>query len=290
MPAQIIDGREQSKKVLAKCARSVAQLRAKYNSVPCLTAVLVGDDPASHTYVRNKARVCKDLGMLSQIQRLPASTKQAELLLLIKQLNADETVHGILVQLPLPSHINSEEIVTAIDPAKDVDGLHPVNTLKLYAGARDGFAPCTPQGCLILLQTVHPQLSGLHVAIIGRSNLVGKPLAHLLSQQNCSVTVLHSRSKDPSKIASGADILISAVGRPRLVQADWIKPGATVIDVGINRVLNQDGNYALCGDVDFASAVHQAGAITPVPGGVGPMTIACLMQNCIQAFIRQQTR
>lgn len=286
MPAQIIDGRAQANKLLARCKHSVAQLQAQHDRVPCLTAVLVGDDPASHTYVRNKARVCKDVGMVSQIQHLPASTRQDELIGLIKQLNADDAVHGILVQLPLPSHIKADAILAAIQPAKDVDGLHPANTLKLYAGARDGFVPCTPQGCLILLLTVHPRLNGLHAVIIGRSHLVGKPLAHLLLQQDCSVTVLHSHSRHPNKIAAGADILISAVGQPQLVQADWIKSGATVIDVGINRRPN--GKPGLCGDVAFEAGVQQAGAITPVPGGVGPMTIACLMQNCIQAFIRQQ--
>lgn len=252
--------------------------------------VLVGEDPASQVYVRNKGKQTVEAGMLSQEHKLDDSVTEEDLLDLVQQLNADPTVHGILVQLPLPDHIDEQRVLQAIDPAKDVDGFHPVNVGGLATGDPAALAPCTPVGCLIMLrEQFDGNLSGQNALVIGRSNIVGKPMARLLLKESCTVTIAHSRTRDLPAVCREADIVIAAVGRPEIVRGDWIKPGATVIDVGINRIPKDDGQATrLVGDVAFAEAVEVAGAITPVPGGVGPMTIACLLRNTVVAACRQQ--
>jgi methylenetetrahydrofolate dehydrogenase (NADP+)/methenyltetrahydrofolate cyclohydrolase len=280
--ATIIDGKAVAAQVRREVAAKVAERISRGRAAPGLAVVLVGDDPASDVYVRNKARSTVEVGMLSFEHRLPASTTEAELLALVGELNRRADVNGILVQFPLPRHIDSVKVIEAIDPAKDVDGLHPVNAGLLASGAK-ALAPCTPTGCLILAQSIRPDLTGLEAVVIGRSNLVGRPVAQLLLGANCTVTIAHSKTRDLPAVARRADILIAAVGRIEMVRGDWVKPGATVIDVGINRVTGPDGKARLVGDVAFEEARAVAGAITPVPGGVGPMTIACLLQNTLQA-------
>ncbi len=280
--ADIIDGKAFAETLRASIAQEVARLPFK----PGLAVVLVGDDPASKVYVANKARQTVEAGMASFEHRLPADTRQEDLLALVRALNADDVVHGILVQLPLPKHLDSDAIIAAISPAKDVDGLTIANA-GLLASGLPGLVPCTPLGCLLLLQDRLGDLTGLNAVVIGRSNLVGKPIAQLLLQQNCTVTIAHSRSRDLPGLCAQADILVAAVGRPEMVKAAWIKPGATVIDVGINRVPGlAPGKTRLVGDVAFAEAAEVAGLITPVPGGVGPMTIACLLRNTLTAAQR----
>lgn len=282
MTAAIIDGKAHAAALRGRVADAVAAFRQRAGRAPGLAVVLVGEDPASAVYVRNKGKATREAGMESFEHRLPADADAATLLALVAQLNADPAVDGILVQLPLPAHIDAEAVLLAIDPDKDVDGFHPVNAGRLAIGA-EGFVPCTPLGCLMLLKDLHPQLSGLEAVVIGRSNIVGKPMAQLLLQQSCTVTVVHSRTRDVAAHTRRADILVAAVGIPRFVQGDWIKPGATVIDVGINRT-----DAGLVGDVDFAAARDVAGAITPVPGGVGPMTIACLIRNTYVSACRRE--
>jgi methylenetetrahydrofolate dehydrogenase (NADP+)/methenyltetrahydrofolate cyclohydrolase len=279
MTARIIDGKAAAAELRAEIGREVAALKAAGKPAPGLHVVLVGEDPASKVYVASKEKLAAEIGMNSVAHRLPAETSEAALLAKIAELNADDDVDGILVQLPLPKHIDTGRIIDAIDPAKDVDGLHPINA-GLLAGGKNGLVPCTPLGCMLLLKQVLPSLSGLEAVVIGRSELVGRPVAQLLLQADCTVTIAHSRTRDLSAVVKRADIVVAAVGRPRMVKGDWIKPGATVIDVGINRM--PDGKLA--GDVDYAEAFEVAGAITPVPGGVGPMTIACLLRNTLTAY------
>lgn len=279
MTAKIIDGKAIAQEIRADLAKHVAQLTAQGNT-PGLTVVLVGDNPASKVYVRSKQRACEEAGINSTVHRLAEETTQEELLDLITQLNADSTVHGILVQLPLPGHLNEEEVINAILPEKDVDGFHPINVGKLQIGA-GGFVPCTPTGILELVKRTEVPIAGQNVVVLGRSNIVGKPVATLFLQENATVTICHSRTKDVAAEARRADILIAAVGRPKLVKRDWVKPGAVVIDVGINRV-----NGKIVGDVDFEEVKEVAGAITPVPGGVGPMTIAMLLKATVEAAAR----
>ncbi|MBK0127810.1 bifunctional methylenetetrahydrofolate dehydrogenase/methenyltetrahydrofolate cyclohydrolase FolD [Pantoea sp. S61] len=276
-----IDGKKSAAKLLENTAREVSQLK-KQGINPCLAVVLVGDDAASQVYVRNKLRTAEQVGIKSIELRFDAQLTEARLLASIAELNNDPTVHGILVQLPLPPQINEAAIVRAISPVKDVDGFHPQNAGGLVQGHRV-ITPCTPLGCLLLLQEYGGDLSGKHAVVIGRSNIVGKPMASLLLHAHCSVTTLHSRSRDAAQLARQADILIAAVGQPQMIDASWVKPGALVIDVGINRVTRADGSSRLVGDVDYDSVSLVAKAITPVPGGVGPMTIACLMQNTVLA-------
>ncbi|WP_332695430.1 bifunctional methylenetetrahydrofolate dehydrogenase/methenyltetrahydrofolate cyclohydrolase FolD [Bosea sp. (in: a-proteobacteria)] len=277
--ARIIDGKAAAAELRAGIGREVAAIKAARGLVPGLHVVLVGDDPASRVYVASKEKLAAEIGMNSVAHRLPAQTSEADLLAKIAALNADDAVDGILVQLPLPKHIDTGRIIDAIDPAKDVDGLHPINAGRL-AGGKDGLVPCTPLGCMLLLRGALPSLSGLEAVVIGRSELVGRPVAQLLLQADCTVTIAHSRTRDLAEVVRRADIVVAAVGRPRMIKGSWLKPGATVIDVGINRM--PDGKLA--GDVDFQEAVTVAGAITPVPGGVGPMTIACLLRNTLTAF------
>ncbi|OIN07616.1 bifunctional methylenetetrahydrofolate dehydrogenase/methenyltetrahydrofolate cyclohydrolase FolD [Oceanisphaera psychrotolerans] len=281
----IINGKQLSAEVLQQVAADVAALKAELGVTLGLAVVLVGDDPASQVYVRNKVRQAGEAGIRSIEHRLPADTSQATLNALVDSLNHDPKVHGILVQLPLPDHLDEDDIIAAINPDKDVDGFHPLNVGAL-AAAQPGLVPCTPLGCMIMLQQAHGNLSGKHAVVIGRSNIVGKPMAALLLQASCTVTIAHSRTRDIAAVCRDADILVAAVGRPELVKADWIKPGATVIDVGINAI-ERDGKRKLVGDVDFVDVAPVAGAITPVPGGVGPMTIACLMKNTVTAARKQ---
>lgn len=276
--AEIIDGKSFAAKLRATIAADVAALSFK----PGLAVVLVGEDPASRVYVTNKARQTQEVGMASFKYELPADTTQADLLALVQKLNAESAVHGILVQLPLPGHLNADQIIAAISPEKDVDGLTVANAGRLALGLK-GLVPCTPLGCLLLLADTIPDMTGLHAVVIGRSNLVGKPVAQLLLQKNCTVTIAHSRTKKLSELCRTADILVAAVGRAEMIKGDWVKPGAVVIDVGINRVTTAEGKSKLVGDVEFASAQAQAAFITPVPGGVGPMTIACLLRNTLTA-------
>jgi methylenetetrahydrofolate dehydrogenase (NADP+) / methenyltetrahydrofolate cyclohydrolase len=278
--ALIIDGKAVATELRAGIAKAVATLKREHGLTPGLAVVLVGEDPASQVYVQNKAKQTAETGMASFEHKLPATTSEVALLDLVAKLNADISVHGILVQLPLPKHIDSQKVLTAIDPAKDVDGFHPINAGKLATG-EPGLVPCTPLGCVILAKHAKSDLSGLEAVIVGRSNIVGKPVAQLLLAENCTVTIAHSRSRDLAGICRRADLLVAAVGRPEMVKGDWIKPGAIVIDVGINRLEGPNGR--LVGDVDYAGAAPLAGAITPVPGGVGPMTIACLLRNTLQA-------
>ncbi|MBM3565249.1 MAG: bifunctional methylenetetrahydrofolate dehydrogenase/methenyltetrahydrofolate cyclohydrolase FolD [Alphaproteobacteria bacterium] len=284
--ARLIDGKAFAEGLCARTAKKVAALVARKGVRPGLAVVLVGEDPASQVYVRNKGKQTVEAGMDSFEHRLPAETKQDELLALVERLNRDEGVHGILVQLPLPKHIDADTVLLAIDPAKDVDGFHVVNVGRLSTGAGEALVPCTPLGCLMLLKDTLGDLAGKRAVIVGRSNIVGKPMAQLLIAESCTVTVAHSKTRDLPEECRRADILVAAVGRPRMIKGDWIKPGATVIDVGINRI-EEGGKQKLVGDVDFDQAVKVAGAITPVPGGVGPMTIACLLANTLTAACRK---
>ena len=284
MGARIIDGKGFAAGVRGRVAEAVASLKSRHGITPGLAVVLVGEDPASQVYVRNKGIQTREAGMVSYEHKLPVETLQDELLALIDRLNTDPNVHGILVQLPLPDHMDAAAVINAIDPKKDVDGFHVINVGLLGTGQK-AMVPCTPLGCLMLLRDLHGDLTGLNAVVVGRSNIVGKPMAQLLLNASCTVTVAHSRTKDIEELCRSADILVAAVGRPRMIHGDWIKPGATVIDVGINRI-EEDGRSRLVGDVDFDSAVQVAGAITPVPGGVGPMTIACLLANTLTACCR----
>ncbi len=280
--AQILDGKALSARILSRIAE-VAPALAQQGLVPGLAVVLVGNDPASEVYVRNKIKQTEGCGLRSIEHRLESAVSEAELLALVQQLNADPAVHGILVQLPLPKHINADLVLEAIDPAKDVDGFHPVNVGRLATG-QDSLVPCTPQGCMLLLKEARKDISGLNAVVIGRSNIVGKPVALLLLAAGATVTIAHSRTQNLADVCRQADILVVAVGKPELVSGDWIQQGATVIDVGINRITDTaTGKNRLVGDVNYAQAAEVAGAITPVPGGVGPMTIACLLANTIKA-------
>jgi methylenetetrahydrofolate dehydrogenase (NADP+)/methenyltetrahydrofolate cyclohydrolase len=284
MTATLIDGRAAAERLRARVGARTAQLAAQ-GIVPGLAVVLVGDDPASQVYVASKTKQAAAAGINHFDHRLPASTTTEALIDLVQQLNARADVHGILVQLPLPKHIDTDRVLAAIDPAKDVDGFHAVNAGRLALG-QEATIPCTPLGCLILLRQVHATLAGQRALVIGRSNIVGKPMAQLLLQNDCTVTIAHSRTRDLPALCGEADIVVAAIGRPRAIAGDWLRQGATVIDVGINRIDAGDGKTKLVGDVDFESALHRAGAITPVPGGVGPMTIACLLLNTLNAAIR----
>ena len=277
-----IDGKAFATELRGRVATAVSRLRSSHGLIPGLAVVLVGEDPASEVYVRNKGKQTVEVGMASFEHRLSDQATERELLVLIDQLNSDPTVHGILVQLPLPAQVNTHAVINAIDPDKDVDGFHLINVGRLTTG-ESGLVPCTPLGCMMLLRAYAGDLSGQNAVIVGRSNIVGKPMAALLLAAHCTVTVAHSRTKDLTDVCRQADILIAAVGRAEMIQGDWIKPGATVIDVGINRIDGENGKKRLVGDVEFASASAVAGAITPVPGGVGPMTIACLLRNTVQA-------
>ncbi len=288
--AALIDGKAHAARLREKVAGEVARLKADHGLTPALAVVLVGEDPASQVYVGAKGRQTTEAGMESIEHRLPASASQDELLDLIATLNADPAVHGILVQLPLPEQIDEGAVIDAIEPAKDVDGFHPVNVGRLWSGDPRALVPCTPFGCLLMLRETLGDMTGKRAVVLGRSNIVGKPMAALLIGESCTVTVAHSRTVDLAERCREADILVAAVGRPRMVPGDWIKPGATVIDVGINRIDAPEkgpGKTRLVGDVDFDSAIKAAGAITPVPGGVGPMTIACLLRNTVVAACRQ---
>ena len=283
--ARIIDGKKCAKGVREKVKGAVKGLKERSGLTPGLAVVLVGADPASDIYVSNKVKQTIGVGMNSFEHRLPQKTSEAALLSLIEQLNSDASVHGILVQLPLPGHIDEAKVIAAIDPLKDVDGFHPINAGRLSTG-QPALVPCTPVGCVILAKKVTPDLTGLEAVVIGRSNIVGKPVAQLLLQENCTVTVAHSRTKNLADVVRRADLLVAAVGQQELVRGDWIKPGATVIDVGIQRIDLGEGKTKLVGDIAFDEAVKVAGAITPVPGGVGPMTIACLLRNTVVAACR----
>lgn len=290
MSATRIDGKAFAGTVREKVAAHVVKLKADHDITPGLAVVLVGEDPASQVYVRSKGKQTVEVGMKSVEHKLDADTSEADLLALIEELNADPTIHGILVQLPLPGHLNEDLVINSIDPAKDVDGFH-ISNVGLLGTGQKSMVPCTPLGCLMMLRDHHGSLSGLDAVVVGRSNIVGKPMAQLLLGDSCTVTIAHSRTKDLPDVVRRADIVVAAVGRPEMVPGDWIKPGATVIDVGINRIdagVKEDGSpkTRLVGDVDFASASEVAGAITPVPGGVGPMTIACLLANTLTACCR----
>ena len=291
--AELIDGKAMAASIRERLAGHVSALNHNSGIVPGLAVVLVGDDPASEVYVRSKGKQTVEAGMRSFEHRLAADTAEADLLALVERLNADADVHGILVQLPLPKHIDEATVLAAIDPAKDVDGFHVVNAGLLMTGGKP-IVPCTPLGCLIMLRERHGDLTGMNAVVVGRSNIVGKPMAQLLLRESCTVTIAHSRTREIEQVCRRADILVAAVGRPKMIGGDWIKPGATVIDVGINRIpapekgLKEDGTpkTRLVGDVDFDAAKEIAGAITPVPGGVGPMTIACLLVNAFTACCR----
>ena len=276
-----IDGKAFAAKLRSEVADKVAKLKSQHNIVPGLAVVLVGEDPASQVYVRNKGKQTVEVGMQSFEHKLPDTTSQKELMQLIDQLNADDSVHGILVQLPLPDQIEEEAVINHINPDKDVDGFHLNNVGRLAIG-EPGIVPCTPLGCIMMIKDALGDLSGMHAVVVGRSNIVGKPMASLLLQENCTVEITHSRTKNLEEECRRADILVAAVGRPEMVKGDWVKPGAAVIDVGINRIDAEDGKTRLVGDVEFSSAAKVAGKITPVPGGVGPMTIACLLHNTMQ--------
>jgi methylenetetrahydrofolate dehydrogenase (NADP+)/methenyltetrahydrofolate cyclohydrolase len=282
MTARIIDGKRIAAELRARVAGEVARVQREHGFTPGLAVVLVGSDPASQVYVRSKHKQTEEAGMASFEHVLPAEVAQGDLLALIARLNRDPLVHGILVQLPLPKSLDTEAVINAIDPAKDVDGLHPNNAGRL-AGGFAALSPCTPLGCIILTKSVHASLEGMDAIVIGRSNLVGRPLVQLLLNENATVTSAHSRSRELAKLCARADLVYAAVGRPEMVRGDWIKPGATVIDVGINRLLDADGKTRLVGDVAFAEVSQVAGAITPVPGGVGQMTVACLLVNTLRA-------
>lgn len=283
--AKIIDGKALAARVRDEVAEAAAKLKGAHQLTPGLAVVLVGADPASEVYVKNKARQTVKAGMASFEHRLATQTSEDELLALIEALNLDDTVHGILVQLPLPGHISADKVIQAIDPLKDVDGFHAINAGRLATG-QAGLFPCTPVGCLMLAKEATPKLEGLEAVVIGRSNIVGKPVAQLLLRENCTVTIAHSRTRNLPEIARRADILVAAAGQREMVKGDWIKPGATVIDVGIHRIESDDGKTRLVGDVAFDEVCQVAGALTPVPGGVGPMTIACLLRNTVVATAR----
>ena len=293
MVAQVIDGKAFAAKVRAQVADQVAKLKEENGITPGLAVVLVGEDPASQVYVRSKGKMTVEVGMNSYEHKLDVDTSEEDLLALVDKLNNDPAVHGILVQLPLPKHLNEDLVINSIDPAKDVDGFH-ISNVGLLGTGQKSMVPCTPLGCLMMLRDHHGSLSGMDAVVIGRSNIVGKPMAQLLLGDSCTVTIAHSRTKDLPDVVRRADIVIAAVGRPEMVPGDWIKEGATVIDVGINRIdapekgTNDDGSVKtrLVGDVDYASASQHADAITPVPGGVGPMTIACLLANTLTAACR----
>ncbi len=282
MTAKIIDGKAIAAKLREDCAAEVARLKREHNLTPGLAVVLVGNDPASEVYVRSKGRQTVAAGMNSFEFPLPADVPQDKLLGVIAELNARADVHGILVQLPLPKGFDTEKVINAIDPAKDVDGLHPVNAGRL-AGGFSAMSPCTPLGCIILTKSVHPSLDGMNAIVMGRSNLVGRPLVQLLLNENATVTIAHSRTRDLTSLCRQADLVYAAVGRAEMVKRDWIKPGATVIDVGITRVPGANGKDRLIGDVAYQEALEVAGAVTPVPGGVGQMTVACLLVNTVRA-------
>jgi methylenetetrahydrofolate dehydrogenase (NADP+)/methenyltetrahydrofolate cyclohydrolase len=284
MVAEVIDGKAFAAKVRAQVADQVAKLKEQSGITPGLAVVLVGEDPASQVYVRSKGKQTVEVGMNSYEHKLDVDTSEEDLLALIDTLNNDPAVHGILVQLPLPKHLNEDLVINSIDPAKDVDGFH-ISNVGLLGTGQKSMVPCTPLGCLMMLRDYHGSLSGMDAVVIGRSNIVGKPMAQLLLGDSCTVTIAHSRTKDLPDVVRRADIVVAAVGRPEMVPGDWIKEGATVIDVGINRI-ERDGKNKLVGDVDYASAAERAGAITPVPGGVGPMTIACLLANTLTACCR----
>lgn len=290
MSATIIDGKAAAAALRAQVSEEVARLEAAHSVQPGLAVVLVGEDPASQVYVRNKGRQTVEVGMRSFEHKLEKSVSEKELLALVEELNLDDAVNGILVQLPLPDHIDAQRVIETIDPEKDVDGFHPMNTGGLCNGDPSALVPCTPLGCLMMLRAQYPEgLAGLHAVVIGRSNIVGKPMAQLLLAESCTVTIAHSRTRDLPALCRSADILVAAVGRAEMVRGDWIKPGATVIDVGINRIQAEDDEKPrLVGDVAFEEALPIAGAITPVPGGVGPMTIACLLRNTVVAACRQE--
>ena len=282
MTAMLIDGKAAAAELRTKVAGEVRRLAAAHGLSPGLAVVLVGDNPASEAYVGSKKKMSAQAGMRSFDHRLPDTVSETELLALIARLNGDPSIHGILVQLPLPPQIDPYEVIAAVDPNKDVDGFHPTNAGRLALGL-SSLVPCTPLGCIMLAKTVHPSLAGLEAVIVGRSNIVGKPLAQLLIGQSATVTVAHSKTRDLPAVCRRADLVVAATGRPGLVRRDWIKPGATVIDVGINRVVDEGGKSRIVGDVAFAEVCEVAGAITPVPGGVGPMTIACLLANTVKA-------
>lgn len=291
MTAQIIDGKAFAATVRDKVAGHVARLKDQHGITPGLAVVLVGEDPASQVYVRSKGKQTVEVGMNSFEHKLAIDTPEAELLALIEQLNADPAVHGILVQLPLPGHLDEDLVINAIDPAKDVDGFH-ISNVGLLGTGQKSMVPCTPLGCLMMLRDHHGSLSGMNAVVIGRSNIVGKPMAQLLLGDSCTVTIAHSRTKDIQEVSRRADIVVAAVGRAEMVTGEWIKPGATVIDVGINRIdapEKGEGKTRLVGDCHYASCAEVAGAITPVPGGVGPMTIACLLANTLTACCRANT-
>ncbi|MGB0687311.1 MAG: bifunctional methylenetetrahydrofolate dehydrogenase/methenyltetrahydrofolate cyclohydrolase FolD [Paracoccaceae bacterium] len=285
MSAKIIDGKAFAAKIREQVAGHVAALKSEHQITPGLAVVLVGEDPASQVYVRSKGKQTTEVGMNSYEHKLDAATSEADLLALIDQLNADPAVHGILVQLPLPSHLNEDLVINSIAPEKDVDGFH-ISNVGLLGTGQKSMVPCTPLGCLMMLRDHHGSLSGLDAVVIGRSNIVGKPMVQLLLNDSCTVTVAHSRTKNLPDVVRRADIVVAAVGRAQMVPGDWIKPGATVIDVGINRIDKPEGGTRLVGDVDYESCAAVAGAITPVPGGVGPMTIACLLANTVTACCR----
>lgn len=284
MTARIIDGRASGARLRERVAAHVQHLVAR-GVRPGLAVVLVGEDPASQIYVANKTKQAAEAGIAHFDHRLPSTTSTEELLALIAELNGRKDVHGILVQLPLPKQVDAQAVLAAIDPAKDADGFHAINAGRLVLGEA-ATVPCTPLGCLILLREVQPQLAGMRAVVVGRSNIVGKPMAHLLLQSDCTVTIAHSRTRDLPSLCREADILVAAIGRPKAIAGDWIRPGALVIDVGINRISTSDGKTRVVGDVDFEAASQIAGAITPVPGGVGPMTIACLLMNTVNAAAR----
>ncbi|WP_106745617.1 bifunctional methylenetetrahydrofolate dehydrogenase/methenyltetrahydrofolate cyclohydrolase FolD [Yoonia maritima] len=285
MTATVIDGKAFAATVRGKVAEHVTRLKEVHGITPGLAVVLVGEDPASQVYVRSKGKMTAEVGMNSYEHKLDVDTSEEALLALIDQLNNDPAVHGILVQLPLPDHLDSDLVINSIDPAKDVDGFH-ISNVGLLGTGQKSMVPCTPLGCLMMLRDHLGSLSGLNAVVVGRSNIVGKPMAQLLLGDSCTVTIAHSRTKDLPAVVRQADIVVAAVGRPQMIPGDWIKPGATVIDVGINRIEKPEGGTRLVGDVDYDSCAAVAGAITPVPGGVGPMTIACLLANTVTACSR----
>jgi len=284
--ADVIDGKAFAEVLKSGAAKQVAVLKEKYNLTPGLAVVLVGEDPASQVYVRNKNKSTHEAGMNSYEHRMDSDVSEAELLAVVEDLNLDPAVHGILVQLPLPKHINETAVIAAVAPEKDVDGFHVINSGLLATGGR-GMVPCTPLGCIMMLKDRLGSLSGLDAVVVGRSNIVGKPMAQLLLNESCTVTIAHSRTRNLAEVVKRSDIVVAAVGVPELVKGDWIKDGATVIDVGINRIEMANGKTRLVGDVEYAAAAKHAAAITPVPGGVGPMTIAVLLKNTITAACRQ---
>ena len=290
MTAEIIDGKGFARRLRSRVASTVAEIRSSQGMVPGLAVILVGQDPASEVYVRNKARQTSEVGMESFKYVLDADVSEETLLDLIDEVNRNDSIHGLLVQLPLPDHIDSDLVINSISPQKDVDGFH-ISNVGLLSTGQKAMVPCTPLGCKLMLLDHHGSLSGMNAVIVGRSNIVGKPMANLLLHEHCTVTVAHSRTRDLPAVCREADILVAAVGRPNFIQGSWIKPGGTVIDVGINRINNPDPAISkpkLVGDVDFDQAISVAGAITPVPGGVGPMTIACLLANTVTSFCRTE--